>query len=219
VPVKEINVARSKQSHRADKEKTKASTRIEHPFVVYSSYNPGERMETMRWLVDKFMSAEAARGHINALIGQDSWEYDGITVLKYPGIRTSTGITITLRSQDMLDQVMSLDYEEERMTDDVRYFKFRRVADRKAPEDRPEYPEHQSKNRRSKADKKSVPRSVPRDRSGMVSANQIAEELGCQGSAVRSVLRAMKLEKPQGGWYFDKEVAEEIKAKVRKKLK
>ena len=214
-------MVRAKQSHKADKEKTKASTRIEHPFVVYSSYNPGERMETMRWLVDKFMSAEAARGHINALIGQDSWEYDGITVLKYPGIRTSTGITITLRDQAMLDRVMSLDYEEERMTDNVRYFKFREVAKGGIPDSESDSrPSLRPKASRA-GDRSSKTRDrAPRlDKTGMVSANQIAEELGCQGSAVRSVLRAMKLEKPQGGWYFDKEVAEEIKAKVRKKLK
>ena len=57
------------------------------------------------------------------------------------------------------------------------------------------------------------------DKTGMVSATDIAKELGVEGKDVRVVLRAMKLEKPQGGWLFDKKTAEDIREKVRKGLK
>lgn len=216
----------ARKSHRNDEEKSKDRRGpLEYPYVVYASYNPGETYETMRWLILKFMDAQSARGHINALIGNDEWEFGVTTVLEYPSVITSRGVQITFRNQAMLDEVMALDYDEQRMTSDVSYFKFRKVDERRAPteDEDDDLPKSAKAARASRAEKRE-PREpkAPKekvDRSGMVSANDIAAELKVEGREVRSVLRAMKLEKPAGGWWFDKKTAEEIRDKVRKGLK
>lgn len=216
----------ARKSHRSDEEKSKVLRGpTQYPYVVYASYNPGETYETMRWLILKFIDAEAARGHINALIGNDEWEFGVTTVLEYPSIITSRGIQITFRNQAILDEVMELDYDEQRMTPDVQYFKFRQVSERRIPteDEDDDLPKSAKAARASRAEKreKREPKA-PRekvDRSGMVSANDIAAELKVEGREVRGVLRAMKLEKPAGGWFFTKDKAEAIRDKVRAGLK
>lgn len=215
----------ARKSHRTDEEKTKDRRGpLEYPYVVYASYNPGETYETMRWLILKFMDAQSARGHINALIGNDEWEFGVTTVLEYPSIITSRGVQITFRNQAMLDEVMALDYDEQRMTSDVSYFKFRKVDERAIPTDEDDDLPKAAKAARASRAEKREPREpkAPRekiDRSGMVSANDIAAELKVEGREVRAVLRAMKLEKPAGGWFFTKDKAEEIKKAVKDGLK
>lgn len=216
----------ARKSHRTDEEKTKEQRGpIQYPYVVYTSYNPGETYETMRWLILKFTTPQAARGHINALIGNDEWEFGKTTVLEYPSVITSRGVQITFRNQAMLDEVMALDYDEQRMTSDVSYFKFRKVDERRAPteDEDDDLPKAAKAARASRAEKRE-PREpkAPKekvDRSGMVSANDIAAELKVEGREVRAVLRAMKLEKPAGGWFFTKDKAEEIKKAVKDGLK
>jgi len=215
----------ARKSHRTDEEKSKEQRGpLQYPYVVYASYNPGETYETMRWLILKFMSPQAARGHINALIGDDEWEFGVTTVLEYPSVITSRGVQITFRNQAMLDEVMGLDFEDQHMSSEVSYFKFRRTTERVAPKDEDDdLPKTAKAARVSRAEKREPKEpKAPRekvDRSGMVSANDIAAELKVEGREVRAVLRAMKLEKPAGGWWFDKKTAEAIRDKVRAGLK
>lgn len=212
----------ARKSHRTDEEKTKEQRGpIQYPYVVYASYNPGETYETMRWLILKFTTPQAARGHINALIGNDEWEFGKTTVLEYPSVITSRGVQITFRNQALLDEVMALDFDDQHMSSEVSYFKFRKTNERATPTDEDDdLPKAAKAARASRAERREP--KAPRekvDRSGMVSANDIAAELKVEGREVRAVLRAMKLEKPTGGWWFDKKTAEAIRDKVRAGLK
>lgn len=215
----------ARKSHRTDEEKTKEQRGpIQYPYVVYASYNPGETYETMRWLILKFTTPQAARGHINALIGNDEWEFGKTTVLEYPSVITSRGVQITFRNQALLDEVMALDFDDQHMSSEVSYFKFRKTNERATPTDEDDDLPKAAKAARASRAEKREPREpkAPRekvDRSGMVSANDIAAELKVEGREVRAVLRAMKLEKPAGGWWFDKKTAEAIRDKVRAGLK
>jgi hypothetical protein len=83
------------------------------------------------------------------------------------------------------------------------------------PADLPQ-PHKKDKPAKTVEKKERVPRASP---DGMITATQLAEQLGVKPTVLRSALRGLKLTKPAGGWLWTPADAKEVKAKVEKELK
>lgn len=213
-------MARSRKSHKGDEENTKERRGpVQYPYVIYATYNPGETFDTTRWLIEKFINVEAARNHVAALIGEDDYE-EATFITGHKMIVTERGVRISPRFDEQFDEIMSESLEGYTSSPAINYFKFRKTPERVEPEGDDDLPKAATGARKIRAEKKAPKEPKPKvDKTGMVSANDIAKELGVEGREVRGVLRAMKLEKPEGGWIFDKKTADEIREKVKKGLK
>lgn len=225
-------MVRSRKSHAVDEENTKLTRKL-HPaysgraggniYVVYADYaQEGETIS--RVLVLNFLAEYAAAWFIQSLIHKDEYEWiDPIGSREC--IRTSSDIRISMFGDDLtklLNYKPSSDEEEwsdEEVHKSIMRFKYGKSEDKvthETIEDNDSEHPSSSKPERTRIVKEPKTRI---DRTGMVSANDIAKELGVEGREVRGVLRGMKLIKPEGGWLFDKKTAEDIRDKVKKGLK
>lgn len=211
----------SRKSHEEPVEKAKRKKeKTERPFVVYASYKPkGEEHLPPRWLVLNFETAEHAAAHVAHLIGNDDYEWaKWISGDDY--IITSKGISIRLASNRMVEvldtEVDPDDYAKSIYIPPFLYGPSEFVPKQSHNDDTGEGEDRPRRKREAREPKEP---KVKIDKTGLISANDIAKKLGVEGREVRGVLRAMKLEKPQGGWLFDKKTAEEIEEKVKKGLK
>lgn len=194
---------------------------IQYPYVVYASKG---HSENLKWLILKFTDAWGARNMIHHIIGKDTYEWKIMKPLGWNYMLTSSGVQISLRNNNLNKEVMELEFDEENsyMSPEVRYFNYgpseshrsRRVVTADDADDQP------AANTRSEKPSRAVKERRPKvDRSGLISANDIATELGATGRDVRGVLRTLKLSKPVGGWNWPKAEAEEIKKKIKEGLK
>lgn len=159
------------------------------------------------------------------------------------------GMQISLRDNERYSEVMELEFDDTEafVSDEVQQFKYgstfesretsssdtpsKRRSNRRSSGDRTEdsHTDGTEKKRSRDAGDKvkgdrsgsdAVHKKRPKlDRSGLVSANDIAVELGVEGRIVRGVLRGLKLTKPEGGWAWKPDEAEEIKKKIKAGLK
>jgi hypothetical protein len=198
-----------------------------NPYVIYADYRRDD-MEFPKVLILNFAAKYAAKFFLDKLIAGDTWE-ECDPVGNRRGIHTATGIRITMFDDELWGL---LDYEpteleaewaDDQVERDVQRFKYGRAEVRDGDPDvsRTEWGNDQDppKGRRNKSKREPKPERPKIDKTGLVSANDIAKELEVEGREVRQVLRALKLEKPAGGWLFDKKTAEEIRTKVKKGLK
>lgn len=219
-------MARSK-SHKTGEENTKPNRGpIQYPYVVYASWRPpgGE----LRWLILKFQDLHGARNMIEGIRGDDTYEWKKAPGSGYKIMRTATGVELTVRNDAMFDDILEIEYDqaEKTLSQDVSWFRYRRSIEPRETEDSDDSPPPSRKPKLKSAPRPSrsgdgdekKPR-VKVDRAGKISANDIATELGVEGREVRGVLRAMKLEKPSGGWLFDETTADDIRNKVKTNLK
>ncbi len=213
-----------------DKEDTKPNRGpTRYPYVVYASKGRGEEL---RWLIEKWSTPQAARSMIEALKGDASYELKRSASDTWNYMLFEDGMRISLRDDEQHTEVMELEFDDKEETTypSVAWFKNReRVESPTGGEsDQAGSGDNVSKKSRRKAERKlqgDQPRvntdkqpklKKPRaDKSGKISANDIAKELGLEGREVRGVLRAMGLVKPDGGWLFDEATADDIRKKVK----
>jgi len=234
-------MARARKSHRHDEEIAKTRRGElkpvrgqpgDNPYVIYVSYSRAD-LEIPKVLVLNFKAEYAARFFLDQLIGEDEWEWTESVGSRHC-ILTATGLKIGMFSKT--DFKMLLDYnlsEKEAEWHDtqiekaVKALKYglteedlaskRRRYRSEDEEDTDEDTGTPDKPKREKKPPKEKKAKV--DKTGLVSANDIATELKVEGREVRGVLRSLKLEKPEHGWAWDKKTAEDIKTKVIKGLK
>lgn len=201
----------------------------DNPYVIYCDWRR-EETDIPKVLILNFKAKYAAKFFLDQVMGSSEYKW-----VKPVGsrecIKLESGIRVSMFGKDLQ---MLIDYDrtiaEEEWVDDqiVRYvqnFKYGRSSEEKASDhknisgedDRPGVRETSGKKHKQEKIKKEPKTKI--DKTGMITANDIAKELGVEGREVRGVLRAMKLEKPEGGWMFDKKTAEEIREKVKKGLK
>lgn len=228
-------MARSKLHDRSKEDAKSRRGPPSYPYVVYASWCPpgGE----LRWLILKFKEPWGARNMINSLTHNlfgGGYELKTAQSMGWHYMQFENGMKVSLRDNDAYREVMELDFDEAEsyVSDEVRYFKYGSSFEGvKRTGDTPPSNEQSDDNGRGdrKAHKKIRDGSgpardpkVPRqkvDKSGKVSANDIAEELGVEGRVVRGILRGMNLTKPAGGWLFEEALADDIRAKVKSGLK
>lgn len=229
-------MARARKSHDSSEEVVKSSKHKlkpaygstgHNPYVVYCDLQR-ESDPYARVLVLNFAAEYAARAFIDALIHNDEWEWvDPIGSRK--ALRTTTGVRISMFG-DTLEMLMGykMTTAEKEWTDDgmkqhVLRFKYgtheatRKSDDNEELEDGAD--ETLSSNRTKGKSRRKEPRApkepkVKIDKSGFVSANDIAKELKVEGREVRGVLRSSGLTKPDIGWAWPKD-SDELK-KMRK---
>lgn len=131
------------------------------------------------------------------------------------GISFENGLRIEGDAKETLDQALEMKLSDEQESwefpspypEQIRQFIFGSSPVEKDREDKP---------RRQKAER---PERKPRaDKTGLVTANEIAEQMGVPGRDLRAVLRA-KMEKPEVGWAFPPDQVESIKKLVKENLK
>lgn len=235
-------MARARKSHDTDEENAKSS-RLKPAYaakvggnhlVVYCDLQR-ESDPYARVLVLNFAAEYAARAFIDALIHNDEWEWvDPIGTRKC--IRTTTGVRISMFKDDLemlLNYKMSpaeKEWDDERMKQSVLRFKYgthegtRKSDDNEELEDGTD--ETLSAGRTKIKSKRKEPRApkepkVKVDKSGYVSANDIAQELKVEGREVRGVLRSTGMTKPDIGWAWPKDSKElkEARKIIEKGLK
>jgi hypothetical protein len=227
-------MARARKSHDKGEEDAKSSkpklkpaysSRVgDNRLVVYADLQR-EGDPYARVLILNFAAEYAARAFIDALIHNDEWEWvDPVGSRKC--IRTTTGVRISMFGDDL---AMLLDYNptaaekewtDEQMKQFVLRFKYgtheaaRRDDDNEEPQDGADETLGGSRGTKTRS-KRKEPRApkelkVKVDKSGYVSANDIAKELKVEGRIVRGVLRGSGLTKPDIGWSWPKD-SEELK--------
>lgn len=237
-------MARARKSHDKGEEDVKSpkpklkpaySSRVgDNRFVVYADLQR-ESDPYARVLVLNFAAEYAARAFIDALIHNDEWEWvDPIGRRKC--IRTTTGVRISMFGDDL---AMLLEYNlssvekewtDEQMKQHVLRFKYGTHEAAKRNDDTEELEdgtnETLGEGRTKSKSKRKEPRTpkepkVKVDKSGYVSANDIAKELKVEGRIVRGVLRGSGLTKPDIGWAWPKDSKElkEMRALIEKGLK
>lgn len=224
-------MARSRKSHSHRKEEANIARNGLEPaygktgenrYAIYVSY-PRPDMNIPKLLILTFKARYAARFFLDQLIGEDEYE-PGPPIGSRQSITTGLGLRISMFGTDLS---MLLDYElndrerewvDEKVISRVRALKYgitdedraiRRttlgVVEEELTEDRP-----------AKEKKETKPKV---DKTGLISASDIAKELGLEGKDVRVILRSMKLEKSPAGWLFDEKTAADIKKQVAAGLK
>jgi len=229
-----------RSSHKSDEQKTKEKAGPpSYPYVVYATWQPTEDPESMRWLILKFMKPWGARNMIESLrknLFGGKYELKNRPSLNWHYMQFENGMQVSLRNNEQYTTVMELDFDESEayVSDEVKYFKYRSdfksvksTGDTRPEENELAEPDRKtSKRSRNERSADAGPREPkPKserskvDRTGKISANDLANELGVAGREVRGVLRALKLVKPEGGWLFDEATANDIRAKVKSGLK
>ena len=222
-------MARARKSHKAGKENIRllpsglkpARAQTGHnPYVIYVDYKqPGAQHP--RILIQNFHAEYAAKYFLDLLIGDN--EYHTVdSIGSREAIRTSFGLRISMFGDDLhmllnyKPDELEREWEDHQLGNYVSNLKYGRNS-----EDREEevvIGEDGIQTKKIKKEKKEKPVKVKIDKSGMVSANEIAKELGETGLDVRTVLRKM-MPKPQGGWLFPKAEAKDVAEKIKKALK
>lgn len=237
-------MARVRKSHVRDEEDVKSSrSKLKPPIsakvggnhlVIYADLQR-ESDPYARVLVKMFAAEYAARAFIDALIHNDEWEHvDPIGSRK--AIKTTTGVRISMFGDDLqalLDYKMNeqeREWTDEEMKQQVLRFKYGRhegvkdSADEELEDGATQTPgaggTKKTKSGRKEPRAPKEPK-VKVDKSGFVSANDIAKELKVEGREVRGVLRASGLTKPDIGWAWPKDSKElkEMRALIEKGLK
>jgi len=236
-------MVRARKSHDSSEENAKSLRSKLKPAYAASGHNPyvvycdlqRESDPYARVLILNFAAEYAARAFIDALIHNDEWEWvDPIGSRK--AIRTTTGVRISMFRDDLemlLKYKMTSEEKEwsdEQMKQHALRFKYG-THEAANKDDNQELengtPETLGGGRASKVKSgRKEPRTpkqpkVKVDKSGYVSANDIAKELKVEGREVRGVLRGSGLEKPDIGWAWPKDSKElkEMRKLIEKGLK
>jgi hypothetical protein len=205
-----------------------------NPYVIYATYKK-EHEEYGRTLVLSFYAEYAARRMIDLLIGKDEY-VPGIAGAR-EGIRTDTGIFVTSMKPGQIVELLHYPLSEQEaawrdplMEQSVMRLKYgTNYNGEKKAEDVEEIQEETEtgelvtrtvrKPKEAKAPKEAREKKAKLDRTGLVTAGELAERLKLEARIFRGGLRALGLPKPEGGWHWPQAEAEEILKKVEKKLK
>jgi hypothetical protein len=199
-------------------------------YVIYA-YTQKELEDHPRLLVLNFKAAYAARRMIDLLVGKDGYEH--YIIGGKSGIITTSGIKITAfggQVEELLKYELSpqeAEWRDQQMEMSVGRLKFGtswegepRVKEMEAQVEDEETGE--IKTIKVKVPKEKKAKKEPKakiDKSGMVTAGELAEGLKLEARIFRGALRALGLPKPEGGWLWPKAEADEIVKKVEKQLK
>jgi hypothetical protein len=242
-------MARSRKSPEGGKEKAKTPYGLSSPpysgkvggnqLVIYVDYKPGEGKND-RMMVHNFLGWYAAKWYITRLIGDDAWEYQPWQHRPEDTcIITDRGIQIRM-SNKRIKEVMDYEFaseEEAEWKDDQLARAIAQLKwgswehhpsnDNPIAEETRAIPlskkELKAKRREEKSDiKKDKPvkeRKPKIDKEGMLTAGDLASKLEVTPQEFRAALRKLKMVKPEGGWLFNKNDADDVMAKVKKELK
>jgi hypothetical protein len=239
-------MARTRKSHESGKEEVKSSgaklkpayaANGRDPFVVYADLQR-EGDPYARVLVLKFAAEYAAQHFISTLIHNDGFEWID-PIGKRKCIKTTGGVRISMFGDDLqkiLDYKCSEAekvWQDEQMKQQVLRFKYgtHEAAKKDDNEERTDGTNEtlgdgatKSKSKRGAARTPKEPKAKV-DKSGFISAIDIAKELKLEGREVRVALRASGLKKPDIGWMWPKdskelkEARKLIEANLKKKAK
>lgn len=217
-----------------------------NPLVVYVHYHP-EGETHPRVMVYSFLGMYAAKWFVTRLISDDDyelgkWKYNELDT----DLTTSRGIHIKMAS-DQLEKVLAYEYatpEEEEWKDEslaksIGYLKWGKWEHRPAndtvvieteegPQERKlsrkeiKQAERAARREQKNLKREADPMKAPRpkiDKTGMITAGELAEQMSVLPRDFRAALRKLKMEKPEGGWHWPTDQADAIKKKVKGALK
>lgn len=213
-------------------------------YVVYVDYHP-EGEDNPRVIVYSFLGTFAAKWFVQRLIGEDTFEFGQWNFHQDDTIiTTAMGIQIRMTG-DQLRDVLAYDFvgdeedwKDEGLARSIAYLKWGKwehkasnvniVETEDGPQEvklsRKEVKKAERAARREEKNKEreANPQKTPRikfDKSVVVTAGDLAEQMGILARDFRAALRKLKMEKPAGGWHWSTSEAEEIKKRVKGALK
>lgn len=232
-------MARRKKSSETGKEIAKTRNSLEPAYsgkaggnkhVIYADVGK-EGEKHRRVIVLSFLADYAARRFIDVIIGKDTYEW----VKPIGGrfcIETESKIRISMYGEDALKRLLDLELSEDelawrdpRMEESALRLKFgatwepeKKVIETElvADEETGELVEVKKKKKKEPKEKKEKKPKI--DKTGMVTATELAAKLKIEPRIFRGALRALGLPKPEGGWMWEKKAAKEITEKVTKQL-
>lgn len=214
-------------------------------YVVYVDYHP-ENEDHPRVIVYSFLATYAAKWFVNRIIGDDEyemghWKFHESDVI----LTTSKGIQIRMCG-NLLEEVLSYEFkteEEEEWKDEglarsVAHLKWGKWEHKPAntniieTEDGPQEVKltrremkkaeramrREEKNKKREANPEKV-KKPKKDMSGMITAGELAEQMGILARDFRAALRKLAMIKPSYGWAWAESDAEKIKKQVKGALK
>lgn len=215
-------------------------------YVVYVHYLP-EGAQYPRVIVHNFAAKFAVKWFLLRLIGNDEWEFGRWKYREEDAIiTTSFGIHIKMHGEQV-HEIMDYEFadlDEEGWGDielakGIAYLKWGKwehgtndnekttvieedetgaPVERRLTAKELRAQRREEKNKKREADPQKGPRPKV-DKTGKITAGELADQMGILPREFRAVLRKLKMEKPAGGWLFDEAQAEDIKKKVKKGLK
>lgn len=227
-------MARRRKSSQSDEEETRPrSDGLSRPYsarvggnkyVIYA-YRRAEGETHNRVLVLTFLAPYAARRFIDVLVGKDG--YEGYEIGSKTGIITTSGVKITAFGnaiRELLEYEMTkreAEWRDPRMEESAGRLKFgatwetpkveMTVEETVEDEETGELVTRKVKVKKAKKDGAEKKEKKPKlDRSGMVTAGDLAKRLGIEPRIFRGALRALKKVKPTGGWLWTKDEAESM---------
>jgi hypothetical protein len=228
-------------SSQTDKEEFNRRGELEPPcgptghnqYVIYIDKRQEQGSPSERCLVSIFNADYAAAWVIRTTIGNDEWDWVEDPPYRDQCIRTSAGIEISMYGEN-LKKLMDFEpsekekeWKDERLYPGIMRLKYGTVWE--APprekfeeievEDEVTGEVKKVKQKKVKEKKPPKEKKAKVDKSGMVTAGDLAKDLGIEPRIFRGALRAMKKIKPQGGWFWTSDEAKGIKAEVEKHLK
>lgn len=234
-------MARTRKSSKTNEEVVRRTIDgLKHPYPArpgqgrYVIYCDTQKQDEQypRVLVLIFAEAYAAARLVKILIGKD--ELEACALGSRAGVLTSSGIRITAFPENMILDLIEYDptsEEAEWRDQDMEQSAMRLKLGTRWEVTKDEVEEEEVIDdatgevvtRKVKGKKGKTPRvkkeKAPRiDRTGMVTATDLAARLKIEPRIFRGALRALKKVKPTGGWLWSKDDAEAIFKEVTKQL-
>lgn len=218
-------MARARKSHDTGKEEVKSGAKLEpayssngrDPLVVYADLQR-EGDPYARVLILKFQAKYAARYFIDLLIHNDTWEWiDPIGARE--ALKTTGGVRISMFKDD-LNKLMAYkmseaerSWEDEQVKQHTLRFKYG-THEAAGKDDNTEHSDGTDETLSDGGTKTSKPKrgsartpkepKVKVDKSGFVSAIELAADSKLEGREIRGILRSSGLTKPDIGWMWPK---------------
>lgn len=198
-------------------------------YVVYAHMKKPDE-EHPRVLVLTFNAEYAARRLIDILIGNDEWEW-GPDIGSRKCLVTSSGMKISMFGNHLPElseyQMTAAEAEWRDPMMEQAAMRLRLGTTWEAEKKNDDYVEEtiedaetgQTKVVKTKKQKVKKEPKQKIDKTGSITAQDLAAKLNVEARVFRGALRALGLPKPAGGWHWPAEEAKDIEKKVEKKLK
>lgn len=152
-----------------------------------------------------------AKRFLDLLLDAEQWEWDTKRIVaSQPQLITGHGLKVR---GDTLERIVAHEYTKDElqlMLSDAEERRARQIM--LAMPDPDEVHEAIAQERSERKARKETTAKI--DRSGKVTISEIAEELDMEPKDARAILRALKIEKPLGGWLFDPAEVDTIKEQL-----
>lgn len=225
-------MARRKSTGNQGSRNINADTGLEHPFpnfpsrlpthAIYCTHPAGVPGVQQRLVVMNFAADYSAKKFLDAMIAGRAYKWKAqpnyLRDQVPDTIITEDEVQIRIPGGTAMEDLLELELEGAEAEWELPESHARQAQIIRLPmSEHIEREEGDDRPARIKREPKEVKPKV--DKTGMVSAGEIATQMGIEPRDVRGSLRKQNIEKPEGGWLWPASKVDEIKAIIKKGLK